>query len=171
MTVRTGPSAGTRVPAGRAYAVLTWAYAAGFGGPAVPVSVYLLRRGSLPWFMDLFPLYGGPWSGRLRDRQFVGLLLSYLGLMVLGGLGRRAGPAQLAARGPGQRRAAAGRGRVLARIRTAHSVGPRCRPGGAARSGLATAARTPTRHGLIMTPSAEHAQRAIYLVFLTDPHQ
>ena len=83
MTVLTGPSVGTRVPAARAYAVLTWAYAAGFGVPAVPVSVYLLRRGSLPWFGDLFPMYGGPWSGQLTDDQFVGLLLSYLGLTAL----------------------------------------------------------------------------------------
>ena len=81
MRRRTGSAAHTRVPAARAYAVLTWAYAAGFGVPAVPVSVYLLRRGSLPWFGDMFPMYGGPWSGRLRDDQFVGLLLSYLGLM------------------------------------------------------------------------------------------
>lgn len=73
----------TVVPAARAYAVLTWVYAAGFGVPAVPVSVYLLRRGSLPWFGDLFPMYGGPWSGRLRDGQFVGLLLGYLGLVVV----------------------------------------------------------------------------------------
>ena len=83
MTVLTGSSAHTAVPAARAYAVLTWVYAAGFGGPAVPVSVYLLRRGSLPWFGDLFPMYGGPWSGRLRDGQFVGVLLGYLGLMVV----------------------------------------------------------------------------------------
>lgn len=78
-----GPTERASGPAGRAYAVLTWTYAAGFGLPAVPVSVYLLRRGSLPWFGDLFPMYGGPWSGRLRDDQFVGLLLSYLGLTAL----------------------------------------------------------------------------------------
>ena len=78
MTVLTGPSAGAGVPAARAYANLTWAYAAGFGGPAVPVAVYLLRRGSLPWFGDLFPMYGGPWSGRFRDEQFVGLLRKLL---------------------------------------------------------------------------------------------
>ena len=83
MTGLTGPSVDARVPAAHGYAVLTWAYAAGFGVPAVPVSVYLLRRGSLPWFGDLFPMYGGPWSGRFRDDQFVGLLLSYLGLMAL----------------------------------------------------------------------------------------
>ena len=83
MTVQTGPSVGTRVPAARAYAAVTWAYAAGFGVPALPVSVYLLRTGSLPWLANLFPMYGGPWSGRLRDDQFVGLLLSFLGLTVL----------------------------------------------------------------------------------------
>ena len=83
MTGLTGPSVDARVPAAHGYAVLTWAYAAGFGVPAVPVSVYLLRRGSLPWFGDLFPMYGGPWSGRFKDGQFVGLLLGYLGLMGL----------------------------------------------------------------------------------------
>ncbi len=81
MTGLTGPSAVTSVSAARAYAVVTWAYAAGFGVSAVPVAVYLLRRGSLPWFGDLFPMYGGPWSGRFRDEQFVGLLLSYFGLV------------------------------------------------------------------------------------------
>ena len=81
MTVLTGRSADAVVLPARAYAVLTWAYAAGFGVPAVPVAVYLLRRGSLPWFGNLFPMYGGPWSGRFRDEQFVGLLLSYLGLV------------------------------------------------------------------------------------------
>jgi hypothetical protein len=83
MTVLTRPSAGPAVPAARAYAILTWAYAAGFGLPAVPVSVYLLRRGSLPWFRDLFPMYGGPWSGRVRDEQFVGVLLSFFVLTAL----------------------------------------------------------------------------------------
>jgi hypothetical protein len=76
-------TAHARVPAARAYAVLTWAYAAGFGLPAVPVSVYLLRRGSLPWFGNLFPMYGGPWSDRYRNEPFVGLLLGYLGLMAV----------------------------------------------------------------------------------------
>ena len=80
MTALTGPTAGRRVPAARGYAVVTWAYAAAFGLPAVPVSVYLLRHGSLPWFGNLFPMYGGPWSGRFSDQQFVGLLLSFLGL-------------------------------------------------------------------------------------------
>jgi hypothetical protein len=50
----------------RTSAILMWVIAAGFGLPAVPVAVYLLRRGQLPWFLDLFPMYGGPvdaWAG------------------------------------------------------------------------------------------------------------
>jgi len=81
MSALAGSSAGPAVPAARAYAVVTWAYAAGFGVPAVPVAIYLLRHGSLPWFGNLFPMYGGPWAGRFRDGQFVGLLLSFLGLI------------------------------------------------------------------------------------------
>ena len=77
----TGPSGPPPGRAARAYAILTWVYAAGFGGPAVPVSVYLWRRGSLPWLGDLFPMYAGPWSGRLRDGQFIALLLGYLALL------------------------------------------------------------------------------------------
>ena len=67
----------------RAYAVVTWAYAAGFGLPAVPVAIYLGRNGSLPWFGGLFPMYGGPWSNRLEDDQFIALLLGYLVLLVV----------------------------------------------------------------------------------------
>ena len=60
------------------YAVLTWIYAAGFGIAAVPVAVYLLRRGTLPVFFDLFPMYGGPWSSRLGDGIFAVLLIAFL---------------------------------------------------------------------------------------------
>jgi hypothetical protein len=64
--------------AGRAAAVLTWVYAACFGIPAIPVSAYLLSRGYLPWFLDLFPMYGGPWSSRLSAGAFVALLAAFL---------------------------------------------------------------------------------------------
>ena len=60
------------------YAVLTWIYAAGFGLTAAPVAVYLLRRGTLPEFFDLFPMYGGPWSSRMGDRTFAVLLITFL---------------------------------------------------------------------------------------------
>lgn len=60
----------------RIAAVLTWIYAAAFGVPAVPVSVYLLQHGELPMFMDLFPMYGGPWDV-IEDRAFVTLLIAF----------------------------------------------------------------------------------------------
>ncbi len=67
-------------PAARAAAIVTWAYAAGFGVPTVPVAVYLVRRGRLPSFLGLFDMYGGPWSNRRGDGPFVVLLISYLGV-------------------------------------------------------------------------------------------
>jgi hypothetical protein len=62
----------------RAEAVLTWAYAAGFGGATVPVAVYLVRRGRLPSFFGLFEMYGGPWFRRVGIEAFVGLLAAFL---------------------------------------------------------------------------------------------
>jgi hypothetical protein len=60
------------------YAVLTWTYAAGFGLTAAPVAIYLLRRGTLPEFFGLFPMYGGPWSSRVGDGIFAVLLMAFL---------------------------------------------------------------------------------------------
>ena len=62
----------------RAAAITTWVYAAGFGGPAVPVGVYLLTKGQLPTFLGLFPMYGGPWSSRFKPGPFVALLAGFL---------------------------------------------------------------------------------------------
>ena len=81
MTATTETARSTPGRAARAYAVLTWIYAACFVVPAVPVSIHLLQRGSLPWFGRLFPMYGGPWSSQLPDGRLVGLLLGYLGLV------------------------------------------------------------------------------------------
>jgi hypothetical protein len=64
--------------AARAAAVLTWIYAACFGLPAIPVSIYLLRQGRLPSFMGLFDMYGGPWSARFEPGTFVALLAAFL---------------------------------------------------------------------------------------------
>ena len=66
--------------AARAAAVVTWVYAAGFGLPVIPVSVYLLSRGRLPTFFDLFPMYGGPWYARREPDKFVALLAAFLGV-------------------------------------------------------------------------------------------
>jgi hypothetical protein len=67
----------------RAAAVLTWIYAAAFGIPAIPVAVYLQRRGVLPEFEDLFPMYGGPWSSRFGPDTFVVLLLAFLAVALV----------------------------------------------------------------------------------------
>lgn len=64
-------------------ALLTWVYAAGFGVPAVYVAPYLVRNGTLPTFLDLFPMYGGPWSSRVEVRTLVVLLIAFLVLTLV----------------------------------------------------------------------------------------
>ena len=60
-------------------AVLTWVYAAMFGLPAIPIAVYHLQSGGLlPRFLDLFPMYGGPWSERFDPGTFAALLIAFL---------------------------------------------------------------------------------------------
>jgi hypothetical protein len=62
----------------RIEAILTWIYAAGFGGCTIPVAAYLRRHGRLPRFFDLFEMYGGRWSARFGQDAFVLLLLVFL---------------------------------------------------------------------------------------------
>lgn len=63
----------------RIEAVLTWVYAAMFGLPAIPIAAYHLQTGGLlPWFLDLFPMYGGPWSDRFDPGTFAALLVAFL---------------------------------------------------------------------------------------------
>lgn len=64
--------------AARVAAVVAGAYAVGFGLPTVPVSIYLMKEGSLPSFFGLFDMYAGPWSHGFDDGTFVVLLISYL---------------------------------------------------------------------------------------------
>jgi hypothetical protein len=71
----------------RSVAVLTWIYAAAFGLPAIPVFVYLLQRGSLPTFMGLFEMYGGPWSRRFGDGAFAALLIIFLAVTLVASWG------------------------------------------------------------------------------------
>ena len=66
--------------AARAAAVVTWVYSAGFGGTALPVSVYLVTRGELPTFFGLFPMYGGPWFTRFKPGTFAALLVAFSGV-------------------------------------------------------------------------------------------
>jgi hypothetical protein len=58
-------------------AVLTWAYAVGFGIPVIYVAPYLVRHGALPTFLGMFPMYGGSWSSRVGTSAFVALLISF----------------------------------------------------------------------------------------------
>ncbi len=39
--------------------------------------MYLQDRGRLPTFMDLFPMYGGPWSETIPQERLVILLISF----------------------------------------------------------------------------------------------
>jgi hypothetical protein len=64
----------------RTSAIMMWVIAAGFGLPAVPVAVYLLRRGQLPWFFDLFPMYGGPVDGWVGPTGYAFLILLFGGV-------------------------------------------------------------------------------------------
>jgi hypothetical protein len=66
----------------RVPAVLTWVYSACFRIPAVPIAVYLKQHGELPWFGDLFPMYGGPWSDRVSINTFIVLLMAFLLVVV-----------------------------------------------------------------------------------------
>ena len=63
----------------RAAAVVTWTYAAGFGLPAIPVAGYLLAHGRLPTFLNLFEMYGGPWSARVDKETFIARLAAFSG--------------------------------------------------------------------------------------------
>jgi hypothetical protein len=67
----------------RGAALLTWLYAACFGSPAIPVAIYLHRRGTLPWFGDHFPMYGGPWFYRLDIDGFTATLMAFLGVTLV----------------------------------------------------------------------------------------
>lgn len=76
------------VPASaRGAAIACWAYAAGFGLPAIPVAAYLLREGHLPWLGDMFPMYGGPWSDRMTPTEFAAttVVFTAVTMVVAGG--------------------------------------------------------------------------------------
>ena len=64
----------------RGAAVACWAYAAGFGLPALPIAAYALRERALPWLGDMFPMYGGPWWGSLSPEAFAATLGGYAGV-------------------------------------------------------------------------------------------
>jgi hypothetical protein len=59
-----------------------WLVAAGFGLPAPFVASYYLRVGTLPSFMGLFPMYGGPFD-RSTPEAFAVLLALFTALSAL----------------------------------------------------------------------------------------
>lgn len=67
----------------RIEAVLTWAYAAGFGGSTIPVAIYLRRYARLPTFFGFFEMFGGPWYARFARRAFAWLLTGFLFVTLL----------------------------------------------------------------------------------------
>ena len=62
----------------RAAAVLTWTSVAAFGSSAIPIVGYLVQHGTLPSFLGVFTMYGGPWSVRVQTGTLVLLLLAFL---------------------------------------------------------------------------------------------
>jgi hypothetical protein len=64
----------------RTATLVTLAYAAMFGVPAVPVAIFLAEKGRLPSLWGMFDMYAGPWSSRLTDDRMIALLLVYFGL-------------------------------------------------------------------------------------------
>ena len=66
----------------RTAALVTWAYAAMFGVPAVPVAIFLAEEGRLPSLWGLFDMYAGPWSSQFADHRVIALLLAYSGLVL-----------------------------------------------------------------------------------------
>lgn len=67
----------------RRAAISVWIYTACFGLPAIPISIYLLQRGELPWLGDLFPMYGGPWSAVMEAPVLAATLWAFAGLCLL----------------------------------------------------------------------------------------
>ncbi|MBX3047129.1 MAG: hypothetical protein KF698_09050 [Anaerolineales bacterium] len=77
MTARQGNANARRA------AITVWVYTVCFGLPAIPISVYLLQRGQLPWLGDLFPMYGGPWSAVMDAPVLAATLWVFAGLCAL----------------------------------------------------------------------------------------
>lgn len=62
----------------RSDAIVTWAYAAGFGLPAIPIAIHHLQTGGgLPSFLGLFDMYGGRWSARYEPGIFAAFLVAF----------------------------------------------------------------------------------------------
>lgn len=76
--VQHGPPAAGGGRDARTFAVLTWVYVAAFGSSSIPIAAYLVQHGTLPSFLGVFTMYGGPWSARVQTGTRVLLLLAFL---------------------------------------------------------------------------------------------
>ena len=68
----------TGMASAKSAAVVTWAYAAAFGAPSIPIAAYVLQNGTLPRFLDAFVMYGGPWSTPFEQGTVLVLLIGFL---------------------------------------------------------------------------------------------
>ena len=59
-------------------AVVTWVYVAAFGAPIIPNAAYIAQNGTLPWFLDAFAMYGGPWTVPFDEGTVLLLLTGFL---------------------------------------------------------------------------------------------
>ena len=57
---------------------MTWVYVAAVGAPIVPNAAYIAQNGTLPRFLDVFAMYGGPWSVPLEEGNVLRLLIVFL---------------------------------------------------------------------------------------------
>jgi hypothetical protein len=71
-----GNTTGTR--SARSAAVVTWVYVAAFGSPIIPNAAYVVQNGTLPWFLDVFAMYGGPWTVPFEEGTVLLLLVGFL---------------------------------------------------------------------------------------------
>jgi hypothetical protein len=67
----------------RIASVLTCIYAACFGVPAVPVSIWVAHNDTLPTFENFFPMYGGPWWSLFQSGTFTVVLFEFLTLTLV----------------------------------------------------------------------------------------
>jgi hypothetical protein len=68
----------TRMRSAQSAAVVTWVYAAAFGAPIIPNAAYIAQNGRLPWFLDAFAMYGGPWAVPFEKAKVLLLLTGFL---------------------------------------------------------------------------------------------
>lgn len=74
---------GVTMGSARVAAIVTCAYAAGFGASSLPVAAYLKRTGKLPSFFGVFDMFAGPWFDRLSEERFLRLLLLFPAVTVV----------------------------------------------------------------------------------------